>query len=202
MNQPKLFSNALFLIAIFALAAAAASAQPDRPVPKEGNFEVALQVVQGSDDPAARSELPSSLANVSKQIRSAIPYTSYRITNTYLARVANTGSFEYKSVGDRLGQTIGSGQPSFLEWSIGGLQLAGDGSTAQSFRFGARVPVKTTLGPAETGGPREIFNYEPIGLNLARVSVADKVPTLLGTLMLPSSNSTLFLIVTITRTER
>ncbi len=131
-----------------------------------------------------------------------MPYASYRLTNTYLARVGNAGGFEYKSVADLSGQSSDTGPTSFLEWSVGGLHQVDNGMQARSFRFGARIPIKVSAPGVDPGRPGEGIVYEAIGLSLDKLGIAENVPTLIGTLMLPRPNATLFLIATITRVDR
>ena len=71
------------------------------------------------------------------------------------------------------------------------------GFQADSFRFGARVPVVMS-GPADASGKSlPIYNYEPIGIALSRVGLTDGSPTLIGTLNLPGTSGTIFLIMTV-----
>jgi hypothetical protein len=66
---------------------------------------------------------------------------------------------------------------------------------AQPFRFGARVPIRV----AEPGKPGAAINYESIGLTINRVSFRENVPTLLGTISLPRTAGTLFIVLTVRR---
>jgi hypothetical protein len=118
-----------------------------------------------------------------------------------MGRVGNSGSFEYKSVADLLGQQAEADPATILEWSVGNFRAVENGYLAQSFRFGARVPIKTMIAGAEPGKSSQVINYEPIGLNFARVGVPENVPTLLGTLTLPRTSGTLFLVMTVKKVD-
>lgn len=201
MNQPKLFLQLTILFAVFLGTASIASAQSDDKLRSEPNFEINLNVLIGSND-AGRADLPAGLAGVTKQLRSTFPYSSYRVASTFMGRVGNIGSFNYKSVADLLGPQTDGDPATFLEWSVGNIRVVENGYLAQSFRFGARVPVKTMITTGEPGKSTQVVNYEAIGLNFARVGVPENVPTLLGTLTLPRTNGTLFLVMTVTRAER
>ncbi|MEJ7846887.1 MAG: hypothetical protein WKF92_02235 [Pyrinomonadaceae bacterium] len=72
---------------------------------------------------------------------------------------------------------------------------------AQSFRFGARVPVKTGQTKNSEGQVIDIINYESVGLTMNRTSLGENKPTLIGTLSLPKTSGTLFLILTIKAVE-
>ena len=201
MNLPNLLSKTLLALAVISIAASAAFAQSNDPNSPQPNFPVALQLIVGGSDAGSKGELPASLANVTRQIRSSIPYASYRLANTYLGRVGNNGTFEYKSVADLLGQSQ-SEPATFLEWSVRGIRVVGNDYQAQTVRFGARVPVKTEMSDANSGSKHSVINYEPIGLSFERIGIAENVPTLLGTLTIPKTGETLFLVMTISRSDR
>jgi hypothetical protein len=158
------------------------------------NYDVTLQLVIGSNEPGAKSDVPSNLNDVSKQIRSSFNFTNYRLASTFVGRIANHGHFEYESVASIDGKDLSSAVPTFLDWSLRDLQAnpAGRGLQAQTFRFGARVPV--VVGDAAKG---QGVNYEHIGLVLTRVGLNESVPTLVGTLHLPGTSGTIFLVITI-----
>jgi hypothetical protein len=200
MNLPTLLFRTLIVLTLIASVSAAASAQADDPNKPQPNFQIALHLIVGGSDTGNKSELPASLAAVTRQIRAAVPYSSYRLANTYIGRVGNGGNFEYKSVADLLGRSE-SDPATFLEWSVGGIRLVGTDYQAQSFRFGARVPVNTEVTDLAGGNKHTVVNYEPIGLSFRQVGVGENVPTLLGTLTLPKTAETLFLVMTVSRSD-
>ena len=185
-----------FLLSILLLVSTAA-AQGDQRV--EASYEVVVQLVIGTDDRTAAQPLPQNLGGVAKQLRGNYPFADYRLSNTFLGRVANGGNFEFKSVATIFGRGVESDTPSFMEWSLSALRAgastAGRTDLSVGFRFGARVPVRVST--REEGGKQfPVFNYEPIGLNSARVTLPENTPTVLGTLSLPNTNSTMFVVVT------
>ena len=187
MSRAAVIVAALFVVAIPALAQQGESFGP--------NYDITLQVVVGSGGPA-ESALPKELGPLSRTLRARFPYANYRLANTFLGRVGENGSLEYKSV-DSFKSTDA---PMFLDWSIVSFNASsavGSGSAyhAKSFRFGARVPVRTV------GGPAAAVSYESIGLTFNQVGMASDTPTLLGTLTLPQTEGTMFLIVTVKRSE-
>jgi hypothetical protein len=187
-----------FLLSTF-LFVSTAAAQGDRQPMIEPSFDVVLQLVIGTDDRAAGQPLPQNLGNVVKQLRGNYSFAEYRLSNTYLGRLANGGNFEFKSLSTIFGRGAESETPSFLDWSLHGLRAApnasGRSDIAVGFRFGARIPIKVST--REEGGKQfPVFNYESIGLNAGRVSLPENTPTLLGTLSLPNTNNTMFVVVT------
>jgi hypothetical protein len=163
----------------------------------EPSYEVVLQVVVGSNVTAQKTNLPANLAVVTKNLRNNFTFSNYSLSDTYIGRVANTGSIEYKTLSNNFGQAQNSQTPSFLDWTLGSLRSApnGKGQNAiqiQPFRFGARVPVITGGG---------VVNYESIGLNMHRISLPENAPTLIGTLPTLKTGETIFLVLTVRPVE-
>ncbi|MBK8302079.1 MAG: hypothetical protein IPK98_01175 [Chloracidobacterium sp.] len=61
------------------------------------------------------------------------------------------------------------------------------------FPFGA--------GPSDAskdeGKIQPVYNYEQIGLNISKVGLSQNTPTLIGTLNLPGTSGTIFLVMTV-----
>lgn len=202
MNRPKQILSILSLTSIVLLAASTLPAQTDAKMQAEPSYEAVLQVIVGVNDAAARSDIPQNLNAVAKQLRDNFSFSSYRLANTFIGRIALAGSFEYKSVSDFLGQPSESDAPTFLDWSLGSLRGAPDARGqnilyAQPFRFGARVPIKVGRTRGSDGQSSDLVNYEAVGLTMNRLSVPESRPTLIGTLSLPKTTGTLFLILTV-----
>ena len=165
----------------------------------EPSFDVALQLVVGSND-GTRGEVPAALSNVTKQIKQSFGLSNYRLVSTFIGRISNRGGFEYKSTSNIFGQESTGSTQTFLDWSLRDLRTmpTSNGRTgfqADSFRFGARVPV--VMGSQGEGKSGPLYSYEPIGIALSRVGLTDGSPTLIGTLNLPGTSGTIFLIMTV-----
>jgi hypothetical protein len=121
--------------------------------------------------------------------------------NTYYGRLANGGSLEYKSVSSLTDLSTELDSPTFLEWSLANFRSEpGAGKpvlSMQAFRFGARVPIVVTKIPGEAGKTTAVTNYESVGLTLNKLSVSDNVATLIGTISLPRTTGTVFLVMAI-----
>ena len=197
MNQSKrAFSFLVFPLLILTLITSA-SAQGE-PAPKlEPSYEVALQVVIGSNDPGTRGEMPSNLSAISKHIKSNFSFSNYRLANTFLGRISNTGNIEYKSISNMLGQETEAESQTFFEWSVGNFRSIQNGFQARSFRFGARVPVRTGSFKDEAGKMVPSVNYESVGLTMSLIGLPVNTPTLIGTVSLPRTSGTIFLVATI-----
>jgi hypothetical protein len=186
------------VVSVLLLAAGFANAQ-QTPAVAEPSFDVSLHLVLGSHE-GGRGDLPSDLAAVTKQMRSTFAFSNYRLASTFFGRISNSGSFDYKSVSNMLGQPSTADMQTFLEWSLGDFQTVplaggGQGVRARAFRFGAKVPVVMGV----TGGDKAAasIQYESIGVNVGRFVIAQNTPTLIGTLNLPGTSGTIFLVMTV-----
>ncbi|HQZ95127.1 MAG TPA: hypothetical protein PLP21_02355 [Pyrinomonadaceae bacterium] len=197
MNKIKLLivsigvSGVLFLLPVLGFGQAAL----------EPSYEVSLQLLMGSNDGGQKGNLPSTLSGISQRLKSSYSYSNYRLAETLLGRISNRGKFEYKS-GANFGRDLASQPPNFIEMTLNELKTGqtAKGSQAfqiETFRFGARVPVITSVIKDESGKERSAVNYEQIGLTLNKVGLSENVPTLIGTLNMPGVNDTIFLVMTI-----
>ena len=204
MHQPKTFISIFVVAAAFLFGGLFVSAQAPSDVPVvETSYEATLYVLLGSDDPAARgADLPRAIAPVSKQIRDNFTFANYRLMNTYYGRLANNGSLEYKSLASLPGAERDVDSPSLLDWELGRVRSgkAQSGRSIlrlESFRFGARVPIKVSMETRPGGGAETAINYETLGLKLVQISLPENEPTLLGTVSLPKTTGTVFLVMAI-----
>src|SRR5687767_5260930 len=195
MNQSKRYFSFLVLPLLALLLVPEASAQPDTQL--EPSYEVALHVVIGSNDAGARNDLPANLSSISKYLKGNFSFSNYRLANTFLGRISNTGNVEYKSVSNILGQETDAESQTFLEWSMGNFRSVSNGFQARSFRFGARVPVRTSTFKDGAGAGTSVVNYEAIGLTMSVIGLPANTPTLIGTISLPKTTGTIFLVATI-----
>lgn len=200
MNQPKKILSIIFVAAVVVFGGRISFAQGESKSARESSYEAMLYVVLGSDEAAQGAELPKSLSPVTKQLRDNFAFGNYRLLNTYVGRVANNGSLEYKSVSSLPGPERELDSPSFLEWQLNGLRssdatVGNDLLLMQMFRFGARVPIKITA--SEGGKTSQGINYESVGLNVNRLSLTQNSPTLIGTITLPRTAGTVFLVLAI-----
>lgn len=201
MNRPRLIVS-LFLLLFFTTFT---FAQPEARPQIEPSYDVSLQLLVGSNDPSGKPALPSALAGITRQLKQNFAFSDYRVSNTFIGRIANGGNFEFKSISGITGREADPETQSFLEWSMVRLTSVGtvggkNAVQAQGFRFGAKVPVK--VGSTKDGeAMRSVYNYEPIGLNLGRVGLAENTPTLIGTLSLPRTDGTIFVVMTVRPAE-
>jgi hypothetical protein len=169
------------------------------PPTADTNYDVTLQLVIGSNESGAKNDLPADLGQLTKQIKSSFEFSGYRLASTFFGRIASNGNFDYNSVASIEGKDVSSSVPTFLDWSLRDLHPAAGskGLQAASFRFGARVPV--VVGDSSKG--QQGVNYENLGVGLNRVGLNENTPTLIGTLHLPGTSGTIFLVMTIRTTQ-
>ncbi len=197
MNKIKLLiagicvSGVLFLLPVMGLGQTAV----------EPSYEVSLQLLMGSNDAGPKGSLPSSLSGISQRLKANYSYSNYRLSDTLFGRISNRGKFEYRSIAN-FGRDVVIQQPSFVEMTANELKtgLTAKGGQAfllESFRFGAKVPVVTSVSKDESGKERSVVSYEQIGITLNKVGLSENVPTLIGTLNMPGVNDTLFVVMTV-----
>ena len=197
MNQSKRYFSFFALPFILLIALSSVFAQSDPGQTLEPSFEVSLHVVIGSSEGGSRTDLPSSLAGIGRQLKNNFSFTNYRLANTFLGRISNTGNIEYKSISNILGQDTEPESQTFLEWSMGNFRATPKGFQARSFRFGARVPVRVGSSKDDSGKVIPVVNYEPVGLTMNVIGLPADTPTLLGTISLPKTSGTIFIVATI-----
>lgn len=199
MNKPKMISFVLTTAAVIVLGSFSIFGQAAAAI--DESYEATLYVLIGSDDAAQRGELPKSLDGVAKQIRDNFTFKNYRLMNTYYGRLANHGSLEYKSVSSLKNAATELDSPTFLDWQLASFKAetaAGKNYlNMQVFRFGARVPIVIAKIAGDDAKGVPVTNYESVGLTLNRVSLSENSPTLIGTISLPRTTGTVFLVMNI-----
>lgn len=203
MNRPVSFTSiAAYLLLFLFCTTLNLFGQAEARSAAEPSFEILLNVVTGSNDVSQPAELPAGFSAIAKQLKSSFGYARYKTVNTYIGRIGNNGNIEYKSLADIFGREQQLDAPGFLEWSIGGLRsMTGAGGAnafqLQSFRFGARVPIRIGSGGDTGGKPTSSVQYESVGLKVDRMSILESSPALIGTIALPRADGTVFLVLTV-----
>lgn len=171
-------------------------------VAAEPSYEVSMHILMGSNEAGSKGDIPSSLSGISQQLKSRVGYSNIRLAGTIIGRMANQGSFEYKSTSDLFGQ-----DPtfrSFLELTVRDLRPGNVAGSVKfdSIRFGARVPLITGYRKDETGKDTVVVNYEQIGLTLNRPGIYENLPALIGTLGAPNGKDMIFVVMTVKPLDR
>lgn len=193
MTKLKIISTTAAFCIVFLLSLTNTFAQTQPKPQAETSYDVVLHILTASNNSGDKSSVPTTLSNVVKKLKTIYSFTNYRLDSTFLQRVANNGSIDFKSVDNTPTQNQENRPQSFFDWSLLGLQILPNASGQnliqfQSFRFGQRVPIRTT-----TDG----FNYEQIGLTIQRFSMSENVPTIIGSLSTSNPNELTLLILTV-----
>lgn len=197
MNLMKKAVTAIFALSIFAFATMLVSAQ--EPAIPEPSYDVSLRLIVGSNEGSGR-QLPPDLTGIARVLKEEFAFSNYRMAGTLTGRLSNGGTFEYRSVVDIFGKQP-EGMQTFFDWNLSRLRKmptpkGQPGVHADAFRFGARVPV-AGFARDEAGKTGPTVNYESIGVNVRQLGLAENAPTLIGTLNLPGTDGTIFLVVTV-----
>jgi hypothetical protein len=191
MNKPKfLFSTTAFLF-VCLLGLTDSLAQASNELQAKPSYEVVLQVLTASNNQIDKSSVPQSLSGVVKKLKNTYSFSNFRLDSTYLQRTS--GSIEFKSVSNTLNQNQQNFTPIFSDWALVGIKGFPDAQGKnsiqfQSFRFGQRVPIKTSNG---------VINYEQVGITLQTFGVPENIPTVLGSLSTANSDELMFLVLTV-----
>src|SRR4030095_8409182 len=180
---------------------ATALGQTDPGQQLEPSYEITLHVVIGSNEHSSKTDVPANMSAISKYLKGNFSFTNYRLANTFLGRITNNGNIEYKSVSNILGQETDAESQSFLEWTMGNIRTTQGGLQARPFRFGARIPIRMGAIKDATGAVSPIVNYESVGLMVGAINFPVNTPTLVGTISLPKTTGTVFLIATVRSVE-
>lgn len=161
-----------------------------------GNYEATLYVLIGSEKAEGNERLPDRLSAVSRRIRENFSFEHCRLAGTYFGRLGMDGSLEHKSVSTIPGLDVEG--PAFVEWQLirsKALEAPNSGMRIDKFWFGAKLPVRTArrVEGQENGSAQ--FSYESIGLSINMLNVTENTPTLLGTITLPGTSGTAFLVM-------
>ena len=183
---------------------------------EEINLDTQLFLLVGSNQDAVDSNLPAFLDSVVKQLRTALPFKSYRLAATLLNRVKNGGGLEVSWIGGPLASTTSGTSPtltpSFSNFMVRRVRLVrtSDGQQMvqmQGFPFGARIPSQTGQAMASnnpgvfpTGG-FPMINYERTGV-ATDISMREGDPVVVGTLNVGPSTEAIILVVSAKRTQR
>ena len=198
----------LFLIAFVCLMSLTnISAQAQNQSPQaDTNYEVVLHILTASNNPADKSSVPQSLSNVVKKLKTIYSYSNYNLDSTYLGRITNLGVLDFKGVSTTPNQNQENYASVFTDWTLNTLRNSpneqGKNSIQfESFRFGQRVPIITSITTDTSGKTNNVVNYEQIGLTMRSLSLPENVPTIIGSLSTSKPDELIFLVLTVKPTE-
>lgn len=168
----------------------------------DASYEVVLHILTASNNPADKSTVPQPLSNVVKKLKTVYSYSNYNLNSTYLERVASPGFLEFKGVSKKSDQNQEYSPSVFTEWTLNNLRSLPNSQgkkfiQSDSFRFGQRVPVVTSISTDTNGKTNNIINYEQISLTLKSLILLENEPTIIGSLSISKPDELIFLILTV-----
>ncbi len=201
MYKPKFFI--LVVIILAGLTSVFAQADEKNQV-EQSSYEVLLQVLVASNNPGG-DKIPQSLAATVKKLKGEYSYSNYNLAATFLERISLNGIIEHKGLLNQLGQDQQK-DLYFTDWNLGGLRPALNSKgqpviNFQAFRFGARVPVVTSVVKDAKGDDNRVIQYEPIGVSVNRFNVPENAPTIVGSMSTQKTDEFVFLVLTVRRAE-
>ena len=203
-----MYKSKFFIFAvIFLVGLTNIFAQTDEKTEKnqvEASYEVLLQVLVASNQPN-NDKMPPSLAGIVKKLKSEYSFSNYNLAATFLERISLNGVIEHKGLLNQLAQDQEK-DIYFTEWNLGGLRpaLNAKGQNVinfQNFRFGARVPVVTSVVKDAKGDNNRVIQYEPIGVSVNRFNLPENAPTIVGSMSTQKTDEFVFLVLTVRRAE-
>ncbi len=166
------------------------------------NYEVELNLLAANDagDASRADKLPASFDAITRQLRSSLGISNFRVATTLLHRVREGGNMEVKGVAGALFQAPeNSATPTFYEFTMAGVKAVNNQAIDITlFRFGLRVPIVMGQSQGKGDGGFPVINYEPTGIT-TRTSVRENTPTIIGTVTTTRANDLLVLVLTIKR---
>ena len=193
-----------------AQSAAAQSQRPGQPLAaastladNAADHEVQLYLLVGSNQAGEKGGLPASIDQVAKQLKTAMPFSSYRVAATFINRVKNGGKLDVKGVAGTLFPiSAGPNTPAFYEFSLIGVKNTAEAAGQPSvevgqFHFALRLPVITSSTPAgNNGAGLPVFIYESTGIN-TQVSLRENTPTVIGTMTTGRGDESFILVLVV-----
>jgi hypothetical protein len=207
-----------FSLVCFGVGLRTAAAQEQQPPPPDSparpaatparrddstNHDVHLYLIVGSNDAAQRGALPQFMEGVSRQLRSSLPFASYRLASTLVYRVRDGGSLEVRGVSGASLTGLPPGTPknsTSYEFRIQRLRAertpAGQPYVeVRGLRFGMRVPVVTGTVRGEGGGePLPVINHEETGVS-TELNVREGEPALVSTITTSRADEAIILVL-------
>jgi hypothetical protein len=166
----------------------------------DANFEVQLYLLLASNKAETNEKLPAMLEPVARQLRATLPFSRYSLAATLLNRVRNRGKLSFRGVGGPpfINAGLSPSLPSFYDFNLGEVRLNSNAAGRNvvqmfGFRFGARIPIQTTMPVGPNGGPA-VTQWESTGIN-TDISIPEDEPVVVGTLSVQGSESFIIVIV-------
>ena len=155
------------------------------------DLRAVLYFLIGNDNTTAGGELPKELTEAAKEIKSGWNHRSLVLAGRQMVKAEAPGTFKSRISID-LGNDGNARIPtSFLDWATSLRSAEGNQVRLGGSTFSIRTPIR--IAKAESGS--DVFNYETFSTSMSGLSVRKSEPTLIGSLSLPATGGTLFMVI-------
>jgi hypothetical protein len=171
---------------------------------KRGDFEhtVQLQLLVASTPVHTKTEYPTPLESIVRQLKTSLSYKAHRLVATYLYNVADGSNLEVNDVTYAPLEMNGGLVPTFFTVGIAGIKLNEGGNSVHlsRFKFEARKRIFTENVLLESNTTRPVFNTVTTGIS-TELNLSAGVPTIVGTTTSGLSDGVLVLVLTVNQAE-
>jgi hypothetical protein len=159
---------------------------------------VRVQLLVSSNIANAKTDYPTSLEAVVKELKSSLPFKNHYLVATYLYNVADSGAFEVSDVTYAPFEQGGGLSPTFFNLGISGIKLNANSDSVHisRFRFEARKRIFIQNAPGEGSTPKPVFDTVGTGIT-TELNLSEGVPTIVGTTTSALSDGVLVLVITV-----
>ncbi len=187
--------------------AAAQQSQPQQsaqPRASAANMNVQIYLLVASSQQSQDERLPQSLDEVMRELRSSLPFRSYRVMTTLVNRVQDNGKLDVRWISNTLSPTANdqtfAHTPSFTEFHVDNITLSNDAQGRRNVRLAGlglstHVPILTGTLPSQNG-PSPVIQYESVGLS-TNVTLRENEPSVVGSLNIGTAGDAIILIVSV-----
>ena len=185
------------------VAQAQTPAQPSATARRsDAEHNVQLQLLVASTPIHTKTDYPSSLETVVRQLKTSLPYKAHRVVATYLYNVADGSNLEVNDVTYAAFENGSGLAPTFFTVGMEGVKLNTGGNSVRisKFRFESRKRIFTENALLDGNTTRPVFNTVSTGIS-TELNLSEGVPTIVGTTTSALSDGVLVLVLTVNPTE-
>jgi hypothetical protein len=161
-------------------------------------LRVRVQLLVASNIANAKTDYPTSLEALIKQLKSSLAFKNHYLVATYLYNVADGGAFEVSDVTYVPLEQGGGLSPTFFNLGISGIKLNANSDSVHisRFRFEARKRIFIQNATGEGGTAKPVFDSVATGIT-TELNLSDGTPTIVGTTTSALSDGVLVIVVTV-----
>lgn len=184
------------------IAQAQSSGRPAAARRNEVEHTVQLQLLVASTPNHTKTEYPSPLEPIVKQLKTSLSYKAHRLIATYIYKVSDGSNLEVSDATYAPLEMNSGLAVTFLTVGISDIRLNPSGNSVHisRFRFESRKRMFTEHAIVEGNTTRPVLNTVTTGIT-TELNLSAGVPTIVGTTTSGLSDGVLVLVLTINPTE-